>query len=61
MKSCTSNVELSEPFMLNGRKLRLIDTPGFDDSNRSDADVLGTIADFLAKEYVSSTTYRIPN
>ncbi|KAH6911893.1 hypothetical protein BKA70DRAFT_1422606 [Coprinopsis sp. MPI-PUGE-AT-0042] len=53
LKSCTSNVELSEPFMLNGRKLRLIDTPGFDDSNRSDADVLGTIADFLAKEFIN--------
>ncbi len=50
LKSCTSKVELSEPFVLNGKKIRLIDTPGFDDSNRSDADVLGTITDFLAKE-----------
>ncbi|KAH6901419.1 hypothetical protein BKA70DRAFT_1436102 [Coprinopsis sp. MPI-PUGE-AT-0042] len=45
-----SNVEISEPFMMSGRKLRLIDIPGFDEENPTDADVLGIIADFLAKE-----------
>ncbi|EAU87550.2 hypothetical protein CC1G_12349 [Coprinopsis cinerea okayama7 len=52
LKSCTNDVAVSEPFTLDGRKMRLIDTPGFDDSNRSDAEVLGTISDFLAKLFI---------
>lgn len=34
-------------------KLFLIDTPGFDDTNRSDADVLRQLADFLAAMWSS--------
>lgn len=51
LESCTESVELSEPFELQGRRIRLIDTPGFDDSSKSDAEVLSTIANFLANEY----------
>lgn len=51
LESCTESVELSEPFELQGRRIRLIDTPGFDDSSKSDAEVLNTIATFLANEY----------
>jgi hypothetical protein len=40
-------VELSEQFELDGRLVRLIDTPGFDDSAISDVDVLEMIAAFL--------------
>lgn len=52
LESCTESVELSEPFELQGRRIRLIDTPGFDDSSKSDAEVLNTIATFLANEWV---------
>ncbi|TFK19372.1 hypothetical protein FA15DRAFT_697568 [Coprinopsis marcescibilis] len=51
LNSCTTEIAVSEPFMLDGRRVRLVDTPGFDDSSRSDADVLATIARFLAQEY----------
>ena len=33
LESCTENVELSEPFELQGRRIRLMDTPGFDESD----------------------------
>jgi polyhydroxyalkanoate synthesis regulator phasin len=52
LESCTESVELSEPFELQGRRIRLIDTPGFDDSSKSDAEVLNTIANFLTNECV---------
>jgi hypothetical protein len=34
-------------FCLGGRRVVLIDTPGFDDTTRSDTDVLKFIAAFL--------------
>jgi predicted small metal-binding protein len=37
--------------MPNGQKIFLIDTPGFDDTYRSDTDILGEIADWLAQSY----------
>ncbi|ESK95347.1 hypothetical protein Moror_3872, partial [Moniliophthora roreri MCA 2997] len=48
LQSCTSTVQLSETFELRGRQVTLIDTPGFDDTNKSDADILKMIAAFLA-------------
>lgn len=47
--SCTDEVQLADEFTLDGRRVVLIDTPGFDDTAKSDTDVLRTIADFLAK------------
>ena len=38
-------------FMLDGVRVWLIDTPGFDDTNRSDSEVLKDIAYWLAKAY----------
>ena len=35
----------------NGRKVHLIDTPGFDDTTRSDVDILMEVAFFLATTY----------
>lgn len=35
----------------NGRKVHLIDTPGFDDTTRSDVDILMEVASFLATTY----------
>lgn len=42
-------------FMLNGVRVWLIDTPGFDDTNRSDAEVLKDVAFWLAAAYTRHT------
>lgn len=47
LRSCTNAVQVAEAFNLDGRRVSLIDTPGFDDTTQSDADVLRTIAAFL--------------
>jgi len=47
LTSCTQDV-LSVSFKLKGKQVTLIDTPGFDDTNRSDADILLIIANFLS-------------
>ncbi|KAL7933672.1 hypothetical protein V8C35DRAFT_327627 [Trichoderma chlorosporum] len=55
LKSCTADVEDVE-FMLNDRVcVHLIDTPGFDDTNRSDVEVLQNIAYWLSKSFVEGT------
>jgi predicted GTPase len=36
------------PFEFDGRRVVLIDTPGFDDTNKSDTDILRMIAHYLA-------------
>jgi len=48
LQSCTSEVQLADEFALDGRKVILIDTPGFDDTSKSDTDILKMIAAFLA-------------
>jgi hypothetical protein len=45
--SCTAEVQLSNNFTLDGRRVLLVDTPGFDDTHRSDTDILKLIAAFL--------------
>lgn len=37
--------------VIGDRRVKLIDTPGFDDSDRTDADILRLIADYLAETY----------
>ncbi|KAF9647119.1 hypothetical protein BDM02DRAFT_3251214 [Thelephora ganbajun] len=49
--SCTNTVQVVEAFNLDGRRVVLIDTPGFDDTTQSDTDVLRTIAAFLGASY----------
>ena len=44
---CTSEIQESAEFILDGRRVVLIDTPGFDDTRMSDTDVLKSIAAFL--------------
>ncbi|KAG5651904.1 hypothetical protein H0H81_006985 [Sphagnurus paluster] len=51
LKSCTSVVQVAETFYMDGRRIQLIDTPGFDDTTKSDAEVLRMIAAFLATTY----------
>lgn len=45
--SCTQEVEMSTPFELDGQMITLIDTPGFDDTDRNDAEILQIIVSFL--------------
>jgi len=51
LQSCTSKVEVVPCVMPNGKKIFLIDTPGFDDTYRPDTDILREIADWLAQAY----------
>ncbi|KAF7336788.1 GTP-binding protein A [Mycena venus] len=53
LQSCTSAVQVASPFQLDGRWITLIDTPGFDDTSKSDTEVLTQIAAFLATAYES--------
>lgn len=55
MESCTPEVQLANEFTLDGRRVLLIDTPGFDDSTKSDTDILKTIAAFLVTSYKSGS------
>ena len=48
LESCTAEVTLADLFNLDGRRVILIDTPGFDDTTTSDTDILKLIAAFLA-------------
>ena len=52
LESCTYDVNVGLDFELDGRCVTLIDTPGFDDTNRSDTDILATIAVHLEKACV---------
>ncbi|KAM7183492.1 GTPase IMAP family member 4 [Naviculisporaceae sp. PSN 640] len=49
LDSCTQDPEAVR-FDLDGRTIVLIDTPGFDDTNRNDVDILEHIAKWLAKQ-----------
>lgn len=49
--SCTEHVELSKPFDLDGMEVTLVDTPGFDDTSKSESDVLNVVCEYLATEY----------
>ncbi|KAG8758461.1 hypothetical protein FRC14_008150 [Serendipita sp. 396] len=52
IESCTAEVALikvEDP--IQNRKVVLVDTPGFDDTYRSDIDILTDIATFLVKSY----------
>ena len=49
LDSCTSETQVSEEFELDGKRVVLIDTPGFDDTNRGGADILRSIAEPLGK------------
>ncbi|KAJ6513035.1 P-loop containing nucleoside triphosphate hydrolase protein [Mycena sanguinolenta] len=53
LQSCTNTVQVAPRFQLNGRWVTLIDTPGFDDTTRSDTEILTQIAAFVATAYAS--------
>jgi predicted GTPase len=50
LSSCTDVVQVSQPFDLDGRRVTLIDTPGFDDTTKSDTDILRIVSEYLASE-----------
>ena len=50
LRSCTSTVNESRVFEMEGLPIRLIDTPGFDDTTVSDTDILKLIAAHFARE-----------
>ena len=47
LESCTSGIQTSQVLSLEDEQVVLIDTPGFDDTNMSDTEVLELIARFL--------------
>ncbi|CCM03856.1 uncharacterized protein FIBRA_06005 [Fibroporia radiculosa] len=49
--SATESVESSVEFSLDGNWIQLVDTPGFDDTTKSNAEILKIIADFLSSSY----------
>jgi len=51
LESCTSKVQESEEFILDGKRVVLVDTPGFDDTHKTDTEVLKSIAGFLGETY----------
>lgn len=55
VKSCTKVVQSSAPFVVKGRRVVLIDTPGFDDAIKSDFATLNEIVDDLKKRRVVTT------
>ena len=48
LESCTAEVQVTDKFLLSGRPVTLIDTPGFDDTSKTDTEILKLIALFLA-------------
>jgi len=48
LRSCTEDVQTSEVFAVDDCPIRLIDTPGFHDTFKSDIDILDSIAQSLA-------------
>ncbi|KAE9408492.1 hypothetical protein BT96DRAFT_1013525 [Gymnopus androsaceus JB14] len=49
LESCTQHVQCHR-FAFGDKDVALIDVPGFDDTSKSDIDILTIIADFLVKE-----------
>ena len=47
-ESCIAEVKFTNGFTLDGRKVTLTDIPGFDDTKKSDAEILNIIAAYLA-------------
>ncbi|KAF8896196.1 hypothetical protein BD779DRAFT_1466201 [Infundibulicybe gibba] len=52
LHSCTDRVQVAQPFNLDGWKMTLLDTPGFDDTTKTDTHVLDMIATYLKEAYV---------
>ncbi|PVF99677.1 hypothetical protein CPB86DRAFT_675266, partial [Serendipita vermifera] len=51
LRSCTKEVTPSKPFVCLGTRVTLLDTPGFDDTNTTDFDILEKIATYMSEIY----------
>ncbi|KAI6006219.1 P-loop containing nucleoside triphosphate hydrolase protein [Pisolithus orientalis] len=51
LESCTIDVQSSKPFYLDECMVTLIDTPGFDDTNRKEREIIAHISAYLANTY----------
>ncbi|KAJ2926310.1 hypothetical protein H1R20_g10782, partial [Candolleomyces eurysporus] len=56
IQSCTDVVVRADPFDLAGRRIVLFDTPGFDNTNKSETEILRLIAFELEKNYHKGQT-----
>ncbi|KAH8692286.1 P-loop containing nucleoside triphosphate hydrolase protein [Talaromyces proteolyticus] len=53
LEACTQHVTQYSCTIIPGRNVYLIDTPGFDDTNRSDTEVLRELAHWLTTSYAN--------
>ncbi|KAI5987894.1 hypothetical protein EDD15DRAFT_2173065, partial [Pisolithus albus] len=51
LKSCTQGIREFTVNVAGGKRYVFVDTPGFDDTHRSDRDILRTIAEWLEEKY----------
>ena len=58
LRSCTSEIQVSPEFAVDGQPVSLIDTPGFNDTTMDDIDVLKEISAFLETVCVISSPHR---
>ncbi|KAJ2926306.1 hypothetical protein H1R20_g10784, partial [Candolleomyces eurysporus] len=49
--SCTDELKFADPFYLDGYRIFLFDAPSFDNTNKSEIEILGIIASILEKQY----------
>jgi len=49
--SCTSSVDVADPFEFEGREILLYDTPGFNDTTKTETEILKIIAAELEMQY----------
>jgi len=54
LDSCTAEMQLSRLFTLDGRPVILIDTPGFDDTTKTEVEILQLIAESLVELYTNN-------
>ncbi|KAK1223446.1 hypothetical protein PQX77_013685 [Marasmius sp. AFHP31] len=51
LQSCTSYVDLSPAFVVGNKAALLVDTPGFDDTTKTETEILSTLATYLANMF----------
>lgn len=51
LESCTDTIQYSQAFTLDGYSINLVDTPGFDDTVKSDAEILNIVCDYFKSTY----------